>query len=620
MAKWKSRFNEVNWSTTFSRMKTKYLILLLILGVVYACASKKYNMKSPAYGGGTGKSKARSKTTFAGGSSGNTRTTSNSGASAGYVVNKSQASSYYSQQNNPANRLKTGEFKKIYGIKSVDDSVVFDEEVAAGLLTGGELSDFDKWELWQHIAGEDFNLYSRLWELEPKNRYVAQVITMEGRPAVDVPVELYDGGGKVIWSARTDNTGKAELWANNVQCSEISATVDGEPYSLDNPRKFADGINRIKVEMTCEVSNAVDIAFVVDATGSMEDEIQYLQFEMEDIIAKAKSNHSEFDFRTGSVFYRCTGNQYSYRVSDFSDEEQVTGDFIKKQSAREGGAELVDSALIAMVDEMEWSSEARARIAFLVLDEPPANDSLTKLNLKKTVAHAAARGIRIVPVVASANYGTEKSLEYLMRSVALFTNGSYVFLTDDSGIGHPHAKPTIDEYEVELLNQLMLRLIYEFTYVPPCDQSISLNVPQDTLIIKEIINQVVVDSSLLAYQDSLNNVQPDTALVVNPEDSTNIVITDPDDDADDDWSSDDLTVVDEIKVYPNPTLGNLTVEVKGEATEVYVADIGGKLLARYPLNDDMRVSFDISENPAGIYMVQCLSRKKWLSGKVVLMK
>ncbi|MBL4706792.1 MAG: T9SS type A sorting domain-containing protein [Flavobacteriales bacterium] len=575
-------------------MKIKYLRIFILAGLIYSCSNQKH--ASPAYDTGKRSVKVES-----------TSTTVSPNVNKKYY--SSTGSSQYYRSNNIVPMSGGSDFKTKYGIKSIGDSVVFDDGVSSGILTGGELSDFDKWDLWKHITKDEFGVYSKLWELEPQDRYMVEVINQNRMPVVDVPVQLYDGGGRVIWNARTDNTGKAEMWATDVACSEIIVDVNGESYKSEDLKKFAEGINRFNVEAKCEVSNQVDIAFIVDATGSMEDEIQYMQFEMEDIISKAESKYSSFTFKTGSVFYRCTGNSYSIKVSDFTEDKKKTADFIKDQSAREGGAELVDSAIIAMVDDLNWSEEARARIAFLVLDEPPATDSLTKLNLANYIAKSAEKGIRIVPIVASANYGTEKSLEYLMRSVALFTNGSYVFLTDDSGVGNAHAEPTVDEYDVEILNQLMLRLIGEFTYVLSCDTDDEAVTVFDTIIIKDIINQVVVDSVLLSFQDSIRTLHPDTMFAENP--VTYI---------DDHGLFDDIPVVNEIKIWPNPTLGDLTVEVKGEATEVYLADISGKIIARYPLDGNMRAKFDISKHPAGIYMVQCISKKKWLAGKVILMK
>ena len=55
-----------------------------------------------------------------------------------------------------------------------------------------------------------------------------------------------------------------------------------------------------------------------------------------------------------------------------------------------------------------------------------------------------------------------------MRSMALATNGTSFFLTDDSGIGNPHLKPTTDSLKVEHLNDMLVRTIVEFSYMPDC--------------------------------------------------------------------------------------------------------------------------------------------------------
>lgn len=47
--------------------------------------------------------------------------------------------------------------------------------------------------------------------------------------------------------------------------------------------------------------------------------------------------------------------------------------------------------------------------------------------------------------------------------MAIFTDGTYVFITNHSGIGNEHIEPTIGEYQVELLNELIVRLIGEYT-------------------------------------------------------------------------------------------------------------------------------------------------------------
>ena len=55
--------------------------------------------------------------------------------------------------------------------------------------------------------------------------------------------------------------------------------------------------------------------------------------------------------------------------------------------------------------------------------------------------------------------------------MALATNGTSFFLTDDSGIGHTHLKPTTDSLKVEHLNDMLVRTIVEFSYMPNCASS-----------------------------------------------------------------------------------------------------------------------------------------------------
>ena len=46
-----------------------------------------------------------------------------------------------------------------------------------------------------------------------------------------------------------------------------------------------------------------------------------------------------------------------------------------------------------------------------------------------------------------------------MRQAALVTEGRYLFLTDDSGVGYAHAEPTISCYRVTALSGLVTRVL-----------------------------------------------------------------------------------------------------------------------------------------------------------------
>ncbi|MDE7233584.1 MAG: hypothetical protein K2N29_00810, partial [Ruminiclostridium sp.] len=55
--------------------------------------------------------------------------------------------------------------------------------------------------------------------------------------------------------------------------------------------------------------------------------------------------------------------------------------------------------------------------------------------------------------------GVDTETEFLCRSFAAATGGTYTFLTDHSGIGGSHHEPTIGYYQVEKLNDMLVRII-----------------------------------------------------------------------------------------------------------------------------------------------------------------
>ena len=64
--------------------------------------------------------------------------------------------------------------------------------------------------------------------------------------------------------------------------------------------------------------------------------------------------------------------------------------------------------------------------------------------------------MHIVPVAAS---GVADDAQYLMRSMAALTQGRYLFLTDDSGVGLPHDEPDVPCYVVTRLDGLIERVV-----------------------------------------------------------------------------------------------------------------------------------------------------------------
>ena len=151
----------------------------------------------------------------------------------------------------------------------------------------------------------------------------------------------------------------------------------------------------------------------------------------------------------------------SANVDDFTDDVAKTQEFVSRQSANGGGdyPEAVHSALEASLQNLSWDEGARARIAFLILDAPAHYEEDIIKSLQNSIRLFAKKGIKLIPVAAS---GVDKETEFMLRFFDLATGGTYVFLTDDSGIGNSHIKATVGNYQVESLAELMIRLIKKY--------------------------------------------------------------------------------------------------------------------------------------------------------------
>jgi hypothetical protein len=499
----------------------------------------------------------------------------------------------YNKTPNPVNIQK-----KPVDLSSFDsDESEKTELTQVGKLTAGEINDFSKWKMWQDIEANQLSSNQSIWKFYPSGgRYTVQVTNESGNPVVDCPVSLADKDGKIVWNARTDNTGKAELWSNMYDGkaddkNEMNVIVNynGKEFKKKNAKSFYNGINTIKVPADCSVSNKVDIAFVTDATSSMQDEINYLKTDMEDVIGKVKTRFPELEIRTAGMFYKCPNNSYVTKRSDFSKDVTVTSNFIKENNASEGGDEAVETALDEAVNMLSWSKEARARIIFLVLDEPPAKSAEIIAKLQGAIKAAAEKGIRVIPVVCSGEgWDSSKNLEYLTRCFALATNGTYVFLTDHSGIGNSHTAPETDKYKVETLNDIMVRLLYQYTKVPACKQDV-ITTPTDTAF--TITNDTLSIHTKLPADTSAKTIPAITKTAPG------------------------------LKYYPNPTVGPLYIEPEGDVKEVFLADINGKLLKRWEVTEKSnKIEVDLTEFSSGIYYIQIPNKDKWVTGKVVLLR
>ena len=334
-----------------------------------------------------------------------------------------------------------------------------------GLVTAGEWNDLNNWDFYQKtLMKEPFKGFPDDWQMYTNHR-IAVALTAKNKPAANATVTLFRNDTP-IWTAKTDNLGRAELWVGAFQKEkELNPTLlrlKVNEQWVSTATISETQVNRIALDETLpSPTNQVQIAFMVDATGSMGDELEFLKMDLKKVINEVQKTNTQLKISTATVFYRDEGDEYVVKHSPFTEDINQTTEFISQQRADGGGdfPEAVDKALVQL-NQLQWQPEARTRIAFLVLDAPPHNKPAVISSIQYSVKTAAASGIKLIPVVAS---GIDKTTEFLMRFIAMYTNGTYVFITDHSGIGNKHLEPSVGEYQVEKLSDLMVRLIKKYS-------------------------------------------------------------------------------------------------------------------------------------------------------------
>lgn len=199
----------------------------------------------------------------------------------------------------------------------------------------------------------------------------------------------------------------------------------------------------------------LDLALAIDTTGSMGDELEYLKLEISNIAARVERLFPGIDQRFALILYRDSGDRYVTRSFDFTDSLTNFQQELNDQHASGGGdyPEAMHAAL-EQAGELSWRSRNTARVMFLVSDAPPHNRHMARTF--DAVQRLRKHEITIFPVAGS---GTRDEAEFALRTMAFMTMGQYLFLTDHSGVGLPHAAPHASEYNVEWLNAVMLRMI-----------------------------------------------------------------------------------------------------------------------------------------------------------------
>ena len=325
-------------------------------------------------------------------------------------------------------------------------------------LTAGEHDDLLNPELYaDYVRRSDLGQQiAGLPQLDTRRVLTVAVNDRSGQPLARSMVEVQCADGNRIMLP-TQSDGTVVLFPKLDQLgTSIRVRAVGQDWRsvIIAPGAGGQRVTFTLDRMAMQMPPKLDLMLVIDTTGSMGDEIQYLQSELSGIIGALRAAHPGLDLRVGFVFYRDVQDVYVTHTVPFTrDVRSAQGELIQ-QGAGGGGdyPEALEQALVRAAGQ-DWRTDA-VKTMLLVADAPP-HDADVALAWQAGEVLRAKR-VQVVPVAAS---GVGDSAEYLMRGLAALTQSRYTFLTDDSGIGNPHAAPAIDCYLVTRLDALLRRVI-----------------------------------------------------------------------------------------------------------------------------------------------------------------
>ncbi|MBQ4464645.1 MAG: VWA domain-containing protein [Oscillospiraceae bacterium] len=330
-----------------------------------------------------------------------------------------------------------------------------------GVLTAGEWNDNSNWGFFTNLVNNDLIGFPS-YGLDPTHRVTVNVTNDSGAPAVNAEVTLLDADGNVIWTAQTGKDGRAYLFETNGRtgvsvCAADATAALPEAEGGDgqgNAAKCSDRTAELTISEVPAAKTATQIMFIVDTTGSMGDEMLYLQSDFTALAREVGDASTEY----AAVFYKDEGDSYVVRTEGFTTDVEAVSNALNHETANGGGdePEAVADALTAGFIDTAWNTDA-VKVAFLIYDAPPHDGRETEL--QTAIEAAAKQGIHLVPVVSS---NSARETELFGRAAAIQTDGTYVFLTDDSGVGGAHLEPIIGDHEVEKLHDIIVRVIENY--------------------------------------------------------------------------------------------------------------------------------------------------------------
>ncbi|MGE8279312.1 MAG: VWA domain-containing protein [Stenotrophomonas sp.] len=299
-------------------------------------------------------------------------------------------------------------------------------------------------------------------------RHRLQVVDAQGRPVPDAEVAVTATNGARMW-ARTDAGGQVWVHPNafddrDSDSYQVQVRRAGRTVTAALQRGQKNALQVVVADAPLPARAKLDLVFMVDATGSMADEIDKLRDTLQGIVRDIGSLPSHPDICLGLVTYRDRGDEYFVRGWDLSNNVAAFQKVLDGVQANGGGdyPEAMNEAFDHAVQAINWRGSSTTRLLVSLADAPPHMD-YPQPRYEQTMLAALGKGIKVLSVAAS---GQDTTGEIAQRQIAQYTGGRFIFLTykdasDPSSGPGSETVHEVDNYSVDTLDKLVVRLVRE---------------------------------------------------------------------------------------------------------------------------------------------------------------
>jgi len=332
---------------------------------------------------------------------------------------------------------------------------------AGTAVTAGSVDDNERFD--DYLAYRAKAVTDGLHDVDVAGRRVVRVVAGNGHPVLGARVLV--GGAAPLLDARTHSDGRVLFlpkategagdgpWPVVVEAGGVRTTATLAATGPDLT---------VTLGSTAFDPARLDVVFLLDATGSMGDELDRLTANMArtaaNVVATAGSGAK---VRFGLTAFKDRGDDYVTRTFDLTGDVDGFRGALGQVKAGGGGdlPESVSAGLHEAITKPAWGGDDVAKVIVLVGDAAPHTDYQDEPSYAADARAAAARGIRIHAIASS---GLTDQGEFAFRQMAQLTAGRFVFLTygADGGPGGTTLHH-VDKYSVKSLDELVATLLGE---------------------------------------------------------------------------------------------------------------------------------------------------------------